>query len=85
MAPVITANEKIEQRLKDLLEFELSLKDGNISASSTLADMDADSLDVASLVGAIEDEFDIEIKDETIGTSSSVKEIVDLIMSEIGK
>lgn len=54
---------------EDAVVLEASLKD----------DLEADSLDAVELIMAIEEEFDIEIPDETAQSMKTVKDIVDYI------
>lgn len=54
---------------EDAVVLEASLKD----------DLEADSLDAVELIMAIEEEFDIEIPDETAQNMKTVKDIVDYI------
>ena len=54
---------------EDDVVLEASLKD----------DLEADSLDAVELIMAIEEEFDIEIPDETAQNMKTVKDIVDYI------
>lgn len=54
---------------EDAVVLEASLKD----------DLEADSLDAVELIMAIEEEFDIEIPDETALSMKTVKDIVDYI------
>ena len=51
----------------------------DISDETTFDDLDADSLERLQLVTAIEDEFDLEIDDETVLSLNSVADAVDAI------
>ena len=51
----------------------------DISDETTFDDLDADSLERLQLVTAIEDEFDLEIDDETLLSLNSVADAVDAI------
>ena len=50
--------------------------------SSLISDLELSSLDVISLVGIIEDHFDIEIDDESITKMVTVRDVVDYIKSK---
>ena len=50
--------------------------------SSLINDLCLSSLDVISLIGIIEDNFDIEIDDESIAAMDTVKDVVDYIISK---
>ena len=51
----------------------------DISDETTFDDLDADSLERLQLVTAIEDEFDLEIDDETLLSLNSVADAFDAI------
>jgi acyl carrier protein len=47
-------------------------------------DLDADSLDLAELVMALEDEFDITVEEEELGDIVTVQQALDLVTSKLG-
>ena len=51
--------------------------------SSFIDDLGADSLDVFQIISEIEDEFDIEVRDEDYDKISTVGEAVELIKNAI--
>lgn len=56
---------------------QLSISDEDmVTLNTTLEDLGADSLDMVEVIMAIEDEFDVQIKDEDL---ESLKTLADLI------
>ena len=70
----------IEQQVVEL--FKTQLKVENLELTSSLKDLDADSLDAVELVMAIEDAFGIEITDDEAQLITSVQSAIDLIISK---
>ena len=52
--------------------------------SSFIDDLGADSLDIVELVMAAEEDFDVEIPDDTAESFTTVKDVVDYITSKVG-
>lgn len=67
--------DKIAEVGADVLGVDVA----DISDETTFDDLDADSLERLQLVTAIEDEFDLEIDDETLLSLNSVADAVDAI------
>lgn len=67
--------DKIAEISADVLGVDVA----DISDETTFDDLDADSLERLQLVTAIEDEFDLEIDDETLLSLNSVADAVDAI------
>lgn len=67
--------DKIAEVVADVLGVNVA----DISDETTFDDLDADSLERLQLVTAIEDEFDLEIDDETLLSLNSVADAVDAI------
>lgn len=67
--------DKIAEIAADVLSVDVA----DISDETTFDDLDADSLERLQLVTAIEDEFDLEIDDETLLSLNSVADAVDAI------
>lgn len=66
---------KIAEVTADVLGVDVA----EISDETTFDDLDANSLERLQLVTAIEDEFDLEIDDETLLSLNSVADAVDAI------
>lgn len=67
--------DKIAEVTADVLGVDVT----EISDETTFDDLDANSLERLQLVTAIEDEFDLEIDDETLLSLNSVADAVDAI------
>lgn len=67
--------DKIAEVTADVLGVDVA----EISDETTFDDLDANSLERLQLVTAIEDEFDLEIDDETLLSLISVADAVDAI------
>lgn len=73
------------KRLQTVISEQLSVSSEEIILeASFIEDLGADSLDVVELVMALEEEFDIEIDDETAGDITSVKNAMDYIEEKLG-
>lgn len=67
--------DKIAEVTADVLGVDVA----EISDETTFDDLDANSLERLQLVTAIEDEFDLEIDDESLLSLNSVADAVDAI------
>lgn len=67
--------DKISEVAADVLGVDVA----EISEETTFDDLDANSLERLQLVTAIEDEFNLEIDDETLLSLNSVADAVDAI------
>ncbi len=66
--------------MKSIIEEHLDISDSSqVTLNSTLKDFNADSLDVAEIIMALEDEFDIEIADEDAEKFRTLKDIMDYL------
>lgn len=70
---------KIFDKIAEIAADVLGVDVAEISDETTFDDLDADSLERLQLVTAIEDEFDLEIDDETLLSLNSVADAVDAI------
>ena len=70
----------IEDRVKKIVIEQLGVKEDEIkNDASFVDDLGADSLDTVELVMALEEEFDVEIKDEEAEKITTIQEAVDFI------
>ncbi len=68
------------ERVKSIIVENLGVNEEEVNINSKLAeDLGADSLDAVELIMAIEDEFDISIKDEDANNMRSVQDILDYL------
>ena len=54
-----------------------------VPEASFAEDLDADSLDLAELVMALEDEFDITVEEEELGEIKTVGQALDLVTGKL--
>jgi acyl carrier protein len=72
------------EKLQAIISDQLSVKTEKIKLESNfMDDLGADSLDVVELVMALEEEFEIEIDDETAGEIVSVQNAMDYIEQKL--
>jgi acyl carrier protein len=70
----------IEARVKKIIAEQLGVPEADVSNDKAfVADLGADSLDTVELVMAFEEEFGIEIPDESAEKITRVKEAIDYI------
>ena len=75
--------KEILEKLQELIREYSGNNDLQISEDSSLiSDLHLSSLDVISLIGIIEDHFDIEVDDDNILKMVTVKDVVDYIISK---
>jgi len=75
-------SKDIEKIVKQIVCEQLSVKEEDISNSSSFVDdLNADSLDTVELVMALEDEFETEIPDEEAEKITTVQEAIDYIVA----
>ena len=68
------------EKVAEILSEQLGIDADKISMDSLLEeDLDADSLDAIDIVMSIEDEYSIEVPDETIEQMKTVEDIVNFI------
>tara|TARA_Y100001933_G_scaffold231230_1_gene248908 strand:- start:690 stop:917 length:228 start_codon:yes stop_codon:yes gene_type:complete len=68
-------------KIKDIIEEQLDIVgQGKITAESSMTDdLKADSLDAAQIIMAIEEEFDIEIPDDTALSFRTIQDILSYV------
>ena len=68
------------EKVKAIIIDQLSISDEDmITMETTLEDLGADSLDLVEVIMAIEDEFDVQIKDEDLENLKSVGDLINYI------
>ncbi|MBQ7034529.1 MAG: acyl carrier protein [Clostridia bacterium] len=68
------------EKVKAIIIDQLSISDEDmITMETTLEDLGADSLDLVEVIMAIEDEFDVQIKDEDLESIKSVGDLINYI------
>ena len=74
------ADKTIEQRVKDIIVEQLTVKPEQVTPEAKfIEDLGADSLDTVELVMALEEEFSIEIPDEDAEKILTVGKALDYI------
>ena len=73
------------ERFKPLAVQVLSVEiDKVVPEASFAEDLDADSLDLAELVMALEDEFDITVEEDELEGITTVQHALDLVAGKLG-
>ena len=73
----------IEDRVKKIVIEQLGVKEDEVkNDASFVDDLGADSLDTVELVMALEEEFDVEIKDEEAEKITTIQEAIDFIKAK---
>jgi len=73
------------ERFTPLAVQVLSVDADKVVPSASFADdLDADSLDLAELVMALEDEFDITVEEDELEGITTVQHALDLVSSKLG-
>jgi acyl carrier protein len=73
------------ERFKPLAVQVLAVEADKVTPEASFADdLDADSLDLAELVMALEDEFDITVEEEELEGILTVQHALDLVAGKIG-
>lgn len=73
----------ILEKVKEILAVELKVKKENIKLESSFKnDLCADSLKVMESIMALEDEFNIEVSSEDVGSIKTVNDVVEYINSK---
>lgn len=68
------------EKVKAIIIDQLSISDADmVTMDTTLEDLGADSLDLVEVIMAIEDEFDVQIKDEDLENLKSVGDLINYI------
>ena len=68
------------EKVRAIIVDQLSIPDADmVTLDTTLEDLGADSLDMVEVIMAIEDEFDVQIKDEDLETLKSVGDLINYI------
>lgn len=73
-----------EQRVIKIVAQQLGVAEADIKNSNNFVDdLGADSLDTVELVMALEDEFELEIDDDTAERLSTVQQAIDYITAHV--
>jgi acyl carrier protein len=73
------------ERFTNLAVQVLSVEPTKVVREASFAeDLDADSLDLAELVMALEDEFDITVEEEELADIGTVGQVYDMVAAKLG-
>ena len=68
------------EKVKAIVMDQLSITDEEmVTMNTTLEDLGADSLDMVEVIMAIEDEFDVQIKDEDLENLKTLADLIEYI------
>ena len=72
----------VEETVRDLVKSQLN-PDGDFEDSASfMDDLGADSLDAVELIMSLEEEFDLEIPEDEVESSSTVQAAIDFVKSK---
>jgi acyl carrier protein len=70
----------VEAKVKEIVAEQLGIEKDEVGLSDSIVDdLGADSVDIAELVMALEEEFEVDITDEDAEKMRSVKDAVDYV------
>lgn len=71
--------QEIETKVKKIIHEQLDVNLDEIKAETTLEELNIDSLGTVEVLLALEETFEIDIPDETVGTLKTIKDVVDYV------
>ena len=75
----------VEEKVRHIIVEQLGVDEDEVKpASSFVDDLGADSLDVVELVMAFEEEFGVEIPEESAEKIATVKDAIDFLTQRVG-
>ncbi len=78
------STEEVFERVKKIIIEQLGVTEASVTMeASFIDDLGADSLDIVELVMALEEEFDLEIKDEDDEKVVTVGDVVEYIKDNV--
>ena len=78
------SSEEVFEKVKGIIVEQLGVADTAVTMeASFIDDLGADSLDIVELVMALEEEFDIEIRDDDAEKVVTVGDVVDYIKENV--
>lgn len=80
---MIIDREKIETRVKKIVQEQLGLDKEPANDASFVDDLGADSLDTVELVMALEEEFEMEIPDEDAEKITTIQQAIEYIEAHL--
>jgi acyl carrier protein len=66
-------------QLKQLIKQEFDIEPSTIDADAPFASYDLDSLTLAELIFAIEDEFHVQVPDQAAGSVTTLREVARMV------
>ena len=73
----------LSDKVKQILAEQLSVDQADLTDNTSFDDLNADSVDVAEVIMALEEEFDIEIPDEDAEKNRTVGDVIEYIKDRI--
>jgi acyl carrier protein len=71
------SNEELTERVRRIIAAAQHLPEEKVTADSTFAELNIDSLDGINILFAVESEFNVNIPDEAAQTIRSVRDVVE--------
>lgn len=73
----------IYESVKELIRIQFETEEDKINSETTFDELGADSLDIIDLISVVENEYEIEIPDDSVGSIKNVGEMVRLLEERI--
>jgi acyl carrier protein len=74
-----TDMDHIEEKLIEIVKKQLTIKNISVNLDSKFKDINADSLDIVEIALKVEEEFDIEIPEDSAENIELVKDVVEIV------
>jgi len=81
----MSVNTSVEETVKKIVTRIIRKPETEFSTTASFKDLKADSLDVVQILVAVEDQYDIEIKDEELKNVTNMGEFIAYIEKKIAE
>jgi acyl carrier protein len=70
---------QLEEKLIEIVKKQLTIKNISINLDSKFKDINADSLDIVEIALKVEDEFNIEIPEDSAENIETIRDVVEIV------
>jgi acyl carrier protein len=71
--------DNLEEKLIDMVKKQLTIKNVSVNLDSNFKDINADSLDIVEIALKVEDEFNIEIPEDSAENIETIRDVVNIV------